>query len=115
MLESLERLSEFRDDSLVWSGHEYALDNLQFAKHIDPKNESVVSKKAWVKIQREQGQPTVSILSRMNDVNSKSVFDRVLSSHFMGSNSINWRSHTAMLLPSALSILSVLTYKELRI
>uniref|UniRef100_A0A914WIW4 Metallo-beta-lactamase domain-containing protein n=1 Tax=Plectus sambesii TaxID=2011161 RepID=A0A914WIW4_9BILA len=58
MLESLERLSEFGDDSLVWPGHEYALDNLQFAKLIDSKNENVASKKAWVKIQREQGQPT---------------------------------------------------------
>lgn len=59
MLESLEGLSQFGDDSLIWPGHEYALDNLQFAKLIDPTNEYVVGKKAWVKIQREQGQPTV--------------------------------------------------------
>ncbi|KAH9524546.1 hypothetical protein Btru_027147 [Bulinus truncatus] len=38
MLNSLDRLLKLDDKTLIWPGHEYAQDNLKFAKHIDPNN-----------------------------------------------------------------------------
>ncbi|KAK3108599.1 hypothetical protein FSP39_011695 [Pinctada imbricata] len=54
MLQSLDKLSQFKADTLVWPGHEYALDNLDFSCHLDPDNVSAQDKLAWSKEQREK-------------------------------------------------------------
>jgi len=41
MLESLDKVGALPDDTLIWPGHEYAVDNLEFAEHVDPDNENV--------------------------------------------------------------------------
>ncbi|CAL1535830.1 unnamed protein product [Lymnaea stagnalis] len=53
MLSSLERLSKLNDKTLLWPGHEYAIENLKFAHHLNPDNDALQKKFDWVKIRRE--------------------------------------------------------------
>lgn len=60
MYEALvEKLSALPDDTQVYCGHEYSLQNLAFAKHVEPDNERVTEKIAWAQRQRESDLPTV--------------------------------------------------------
>jgi len=43
----------------VWCGHEYTLNNMKFALHVDPENTALKSKFAWALAERGQGKPTV--------------------------------------------------------
>ncbi|KAG6462206.1 hydroxyacylglutathione hydrolase, mitochondrial isoform X2 [Manduca sexta] len=52
-------LSKLPDHTNVFCGHEYSLQNLKFASHVEPHNEEVHKKIAWSKQQREDGKPTV--------------------------------------------------------
>lgn len=54
MLKSLDNVSEVDKNTLVWPGHEYADDNLDFACHIDPDNADAKNKFLWVKDQRNK-------------------------------------------------------------
>lgn len=59
MVESLGKLSELPDDTLVFCAHEYTLSNLRFAAAVEPDN---LALKARVRIEaakREEGMPTV--------------------------------------------------------
>ncbi|KAK2153949.1 hypothetical protein LSH36_281g10074 [Paralvinella palmiformis] len=49
MLNSLEKVLQLSDDTLIWPGHEYAEDNLQFACHLEPNNRSAQEKLQLVK------------------------------------------------------------------
>ncbi|XP_071491249.1 probable hydrolase PNKD [Diadema antillarum] len=53
MLSSLDKVCELPDDTAIYPGHEYALDDLEFALHIDPENEAVKRKLNWVKGRRK--------------------------------------------------------------
>ncbi|CAH1788709.1 unnamed protein product [Owenia fusiformis] len=53
MLRSLDVLCAMKDDTLVWPGHEYAKDNLEFCLTIEPNNDATMAKKAWVTEQRK--------------------------------------------------------------
>lgn len=59
MLSSLEKICQLPDDTLIWPGHEYALDDLHFAQNIDPENEEVTKKLHWVE-QRRKDRMTAS-------------------------------------------------------
>ncbi|XP_013399949.1 probable hydrolase PNKD isoform X1 [Lingula anatina] len=48
MLRSLDSLLELSDCTLVWPGHEYARDNLEFSSHLEPDNEEIKEKLAHV-------------------------------------------------------------------
>ncbi|XP_030846670.1 probable hydrolase PNKD isoform X2 [Strongylocentrotus purpuratus] len=54
MLSSLDKICQIPDDTLVWPGHEYAVDNLRFAHNIDPANEDVTRKLNYVEERRKE-------------------------------------------------------------
>ncbi|XP_063964302.1 probable hydrolase PNKD isoform X3 [Lytechinus pictus] len=54
MLSSLDKICSLSDNILIWPGHEYALDNLQFAHNFDAENEDVTRKLHWVEERRKE-------------------------------------------------------------
>lgn len=54
-----EKLSALPDDTQVYCGHEYTLQNLAFAQHVEPENELVAEKILWAQRQRAESLPTV--------------------------------------------------------
>ncbi|KAG9340803.1 hypothetical protein AGOR_G00071380 [Albula goreensis] len=54
MLSSLDTVSCLSDDTLLWPGHEYAMDNLMFAAEVEPNNTARENKFQWVLQQRAQ-------------------------------------------------------------
>ena len=52
-------LSALPDYTKVFCGHEYSLQNLKFASHVEPENEEVKKKIEWSQQRREEGLPTV--------------------------------------------------------
>ena len=56
---SLETLSYLPNDTLVFCGHEYSRNNLEFCLKLDPDNEFIHDKIEWVKKMRADGQFTV--------------------------------------------------------
>ena len=59
MLSSLTRLRELEGHVKVCCAHEYTLDNLRFARFIEPNNELVKARLADVELIRSQGQTTL--------------------------------------------------------
>ena len=59
MQTSLDLLCTVPADTLIWPGHEYAMDNLEFAASVDPHNAILLAKKQWVHRQRTHRLPTV--------------------------------------------------------
>ncbi|CAG4937009.1 unnamed protein product [Parnassius apollo] len=55
----IEVLSRLPNETKVFCGHEYTLQNLKFALHVEPDNENVKEKISWSKQRREDGKPTV--------------------------------------------------------
>lgn len=55
----IEKLSKLPDETKVFCGHEYSLQNLKYANHVEPDNEKIIAKIEWSKKQRNEGQPTV--------------------------------------------------------
>lgn len=53
MLTSLDKLAGLNGNTKLWPGHEYAVDNLEFACHIDPENGTAKDKLEWAKDKRE--------------------------------------------------------------
>ncbi|KAM3959200.1 hydroxyacylglutathione hydrolase tenzing norgay [Aphomia sociella] len=52
-------LSSLPDQTKVFCGHEYTLQNLKFAQHVEPKNEDIQKKIIWSEERRDEGKPTV--------------------------------------------------------
>lgn len=64
MLASLDRLSALPGDTSVCCGHEYTLDNLEFAKSIEPGNPTIQMRIAEARRLRDDDLPTLpSVLS----------------------------------------------------
>lgn len=61
MWEGLKRLRELPDDTLVYCGHEYTLDNARFSLSIDPRNAALNIRAAEVKRMREEGRFTIPV------------------------------------------------------
>ncbi|XP_047995098.1 hydroxyacylglutathione hydrolase, mitochondrial isoform X2 [Leguminivora glycinivorella] len=55
----IEILSKLPDQTKVFCGHEYTLQNLKFASYVEPENEEVKKKIAWSESKRGEGRPTV--------------------------------------------------------
>uniref|UniRef100_A0A2C9M649 Metallo-beta-lactamase domain-containing protein n=2 Tax=Biomphalaria glabrata TaxID=6526 RepID=A0A2C9M649_BIOGL len=53
MLNSLDILMKLDNKTLMWPGHEYAMDNLKFAIFLDPNNTELQKKYNWVMERRE--------------------------------------------------------------
>ncbi|KAK7109975.1 probable hydrolase PNKD [Littorina saxatilis] len=54
MLHSLDQIYSLPNDTLIWPGHEYARENLEFSCHLEPENQTAKEKLKWVKSQREK-------------------------------------------------------------
>jgi hydroxyacylglutathione hydrolase len=61
MWSGLAELRELPDDTLVYCGHEYTLDNARFAQSVDPKNAALTIRAAEVKRMREAGRYTIPV------------------------------------------------------
>lgn len=53
------KLSQLPDDTNVYCGHEYTLQNLAFGAHVEPNNADIANKIKWAEQQRETTLPTV--------------------------------------------------------
>lgn len=65
MWEGLEELRELPDDTLIYCGHEYSLDNARFAQSVDPRNSALAIRAAEVKRMRDAGKFTIPVSLRM--------------------------------------------------
>ena len=59
MAVSLAKLRKLPDNTRVWCGHEYTLNNLKFAVSVEGENEELRSRLQKVTAARQQNQPTV--------------------------------------------------------
>jgi hydroxyacylglutathione hydrolase len=61
MWQSLSRLAALPPGTLVYSGHEYALANLRFARTLDPENRALMSRQERTAEARRDGRPSVPV------------------------------------------------------
>ena len=59
MWESMQKLRDLPDDTVVLSGHEYTQKNAEFALSLEPENADIISRTEAVKAARKRGNPTV--------------------------------------------------------
>ncbi|WP_342077653.1 hydroxyacylglutathione hydrolase [Yoonia sp. SS1-5] len=59
MWESLQKLRNLPEDTIICSGHEYTETNGRFALSLDPENTALISRLEGVKAARAAGRPTV--------------------------------------------------------
>ena len=59
MYESLQKLSHLPNNTSIYCAHEYTLDNICFAKVVDPKNPSLIKLESTAKKLRHQNIPTI--------------------------------------------------------
>jgi len=63
-------LSSLPDNTKVYCGHEYSLQNLAYGHHVEPENEAISQRISWVKAQRVKLEPTVpSLLKDEKQIN----------------------------------------------
>nr|CAD7409598.1 unnamed protein product [Timema poppensis] len=55
----VETLSELPDETRVFCGHEYTVQNLKFAQHVEPNNQDIKDKMSWAQMKRAKTEPTV--------------------------------------------------------
>lgn len=59
MSSSLDILANLPDYTRIFCGHEYSLQNLMYALHVEPDNTDAQDKLAWVRARRRDNLPTV--------------------------------------------------------
>ncbi|KAK7402239.1 hypothetical protein VNO78_14343 [Psophocarpus tetragonolobus] len=65
MLSSLKKIMSLPDDTNIYCGHEYTLNNTKFALSIEPENEELQSYVAHVTYLRSKGLPTIPTTMKM--------------------------------------------------
>ncbi|XP_018094794.1 hydroxyacylglutathione hydrolase, mitochondrial isoform X2 [Xenopus laevis] len=55
----IEVLGRLPPETRVYCGHEYTINNLKFARHVEPNNEAIKQKLAWAKETYYNGEPTI--------------------------------------------------------
>ncbi|KAF2979090.1 hypothetical protein EK904_011742 [Melospiza melodia maxima] len=55
----IEILGSLDPRTRVYCGHEYTINNLKFARHVEPRNPNIQEKLAWAKAQYDSGEPTI--------------------------------------------------------
>lgn len=66
----VEKLSKLPDETKVFCGHEYSLQNLKYANHVEPTNETITAKIEWCQAKRAAGEPTVpSTIAEEKEIN----------------------------------------------
>ncbi|XP_078592761.1 putative thioesterase PNKD isoform X1 [Branchiostoma floridae x Branchiostoma japonicum] len=74
MLKSLEKVSSQSDNTIIWPGHEYTLENLLYGETIDGDNENIREKLRWTKDRRKARMATCP--STVGDEKQHNVFLR---------------------------------------
>ncbi len=59
MSKSLTRLRELPPETKLWCGHEYTVNNLRFAKTVEPGNAAITTALARAEARRAAGEPTI--------------------------------------------------------
>lgn len=54
------KLAKLPNDTNVYCGHEYTLQNLAFGKHVEPNNQDIIKKIEWCRQMRTDNIPTVN-------------------------------------------------------
>jgi len=66
----IDKLGNLPDETLVFCGHEYTVNNLKFALSVEPNNEAMTKKMAWSQDKRSQNLPTVpSTIGEEKEIN----------------------------------------------
>ncbi|XP_029584579.1 hydroxyacylglutathione hydrolase, mitochondrial isoform X1 [Salmo trutta] len=55
----IDVLGRLPPETRVYCGHEYTVNNLKFARHVEPDNEVIKKKLAWAKEKVSNGEPTI--------------------------------------------------------
>uniref|UniRef100_A0A8C5Q8S4 Hydroxyacylglutathione hydrolase, mitochondrial n=1 Tax=Leptobrachium leishanense TaxID=445787 RepID=A0A8C5Q8S4_9ANUR len=55
----IDILGHLPPETRVYCGHEYTINNLKFARHVEPHNEAIMRKLAWAKETYNSGEPTI--------------------------------------------------------
>ncbi|XP_046402364.1 hydroxyacylglutathione hydrolase, mitochondrial isoform X2 [Ischnura elegans] len=55
----VEILGNLPDNTQVYCGHEYTIQNLKYAQHVEPANENIQDKMSWAHSKRSKEEPTV--------------------------------------------------------
>lgn len=55
----IEVLASLPHNTRVFCGHEYTINNLKFAAHVEPNNKAIKDKMVWSKSQRDKNCPTI--------------------------------------------------------
>ncbi|MGH1331215.1 MAG: hydroxyacylglutathione hydrolase [Paracoccaceae bacterium] len=64
MFETMQRLAQLPDETVLYSGHEYTASNAKFALTIEPANQALISRSEAILNARAEDQPTVPSLLR---------------------------------------------------
>lgn len=65
MYQSIQKLAQLPDDTLICCAHEYTLSNIKFAKHILPENRNINTRQRQVIELRAKNQPSVPTTLRL--------------------------------------------------
>uniref|UniRef100_A0A8B9RU61 Hydroxyacylglutathione hydrolase, mitochondrial n=1 Tax=Accipiter nisus TaxID=211598 RepID=A0A8B9RU61_9AVES len=55
----IEILGSLDPKTKVYCGHEYTINNLKFARHVEPNNVAIQEKLSWAKAKYDSGEPTI--------------------------------------------------------
>ncbi|KAJ7305698.1 hypothetical protein JRQ81_010064 [Phrynocephalus forsythii] len=55
----IEILGRLPPETRVYCGHEYTINNLKFARHVEPDNSAIQRKLSWAKAKYDSGEPTI--------------------------------------------------------
>uniref|UniRef100_A0ABM5F107 Hydroxyacylglutathione hydrolase, mitochondrial isoform X2 n=1 Tax=Pogona vitticeps TaxID=103695 RepID=A0ABM5F107_9SAUR len=55
----IEILGRLPPETRVYCGHEYTINNLKFARHVEPSNGAIQRKLSWAKAKYDGGEPTI--------------------------------------------------------
>nr|DBA19288.1 TPA: hypothetical protein GDO54_015149 [Pyxicephalus adspersus] len=55
----IEILGSLPPETRVYCGHEYTINNLKFARHVEPNNQQIKQKLSWAKETYSKGEPTI--------------------------------------------------------
>ncbi|KAJ0058116.1 hypothetical protein NL108_007405, partial [Boleophthalmus pectinirostris] len=55
----IDILGSLPPETRVYCGHEYTVNNLKFARHVEPDNDVIREKLAWAKEKCDKGEPTI--------------------------------------------------------
>ncbi|XP_059096873.1 hydroxyacylglutathione hydrolase, mitochondrial-like [Tigriopus californicus] len=73
----VETLGVLPDETKVFCGHEYSLQNLKYGRHVEPKNEVVQAKIAWCEEKRALNPPEPTVPSTIGEEKQINPFMRV--------------------------------------